>query len=321
MNTGGNAHVGPAPRPGRGSAALRWTARRLPGVDERLRTDLVASADQLAEGSGRLDAALEVASLVGFALRAASRRGTRDDRHELVRQGVRVGALVLTVVGALAAWAAVWTAGHAGHDPGATAAAGPFPAGVPVALAAAALATLLAAAVAGGLRTGAVVLAAVQVGAVALAVVPGPAGVGDAPLALPLVVLGAVVVGHRYDARSCPGGAALAAAAIGLAGAAAGLAPHGTVTAVTVAGLAVPAALLVVGWFDPRYAVAATVVWLWRLVAVDLGELAGAVDALADELTFRLLLARWLAMGLGVVLAWQVSSAAIRRCLTVFRDG
>jgi hypothetical protein len=319
MTAGGSAHLGTAPRAARGSGALRWTARRLPGVDERLRTDLVASADQLAERSGRLDAALEVASLLGFALRAASRRGARDDRHELVRQGVRVGALVLALVGALAAWAAVWTAGQAGQDPGT--ATGLLPAGVPAALAAAALATLLAAAVAGGLRTGAVVLAAVQVGVVALAVVPAPAGTGDAPLALPLVVLGAVVLGHRYDARGCPAGAALAAAAIALSGMAAGLAPNGTVTAVTVAGLAVPAVLLAVGWFDPRYAVAATVVWLWRLVAVDLGELAGAVDALADELTFRLLLARWLAMGLGVVLAWQVSNAAIRRCLTVFRDG
>ena len=60
---------------------------------------------------------------------------------------------------------------------------------------------------------------------------------------------------------------------------------------------------------------AATVVWAWRLVAVDVGDLAGAVQALGDEAAFRLLLARWLLMALGVVAAWRVSRAAIRRCL------
>jgi hypothetical protein len=267
---------------------LRWTARRLPGIDGRLRADLVASVDQLAGRGGRQDRALETASLVGFALRSASRRGAGDDRRELVRQGVRTGALVLAVLGAVGAWSAVATAT------------------TPAALVLAVLATLAAAAIAGGLRTTAVAVAA------ASAVAGVVAGTG---IALPLVVLGAVALGHRFDARTCPVGAGLAVAGIAAGATVAALAPGATPAGLVVAGVAVPLVLLGVGWFDPRYAVAATVVWAWRLVAVDVGELAGAVQALGDEAALRLLLARWLLMALGVVAAWRVSRAAIRRCL------
>jgi hypothetical protein len=181
------------------------------------------------------------------------------------------------------------------------------------------LATLVATAIAGGLRTLAVVLSGLQIAAVGAVV-----ATTDAPgiaLALPLVVLAAVVVGRRFDGRSCPVGALAAAAAVLTGGALALLAPDGAAVALGVAALAVPAAFLAIGWFDPRYAVAATVVWAWRLVAVDLGELADAAGALADDQAFRLFLARWLLMGAGVVLAGWVSAAAIRRSLSVFRSG
>jgi hypothetical protein len=296
--------------------ALRWAARRLPAVDDQLRGDLVASADQLAARRGRVDRALETASLVGFALRSAARRGAHDDRRELLRQGARTGALLLALAGALAAWVAV--AGGAGA-PGPLSPPPVVDAGGPIALALAGLATLVATVIAGGLRAVAVVLAAVQAAAVAGAV--AWTGAPGAALALPLLVLAAVAVGRRFDDRACTVGGLAAAAGV-LAGASvAALAPAGAAGVLGVAALAVPAALLAVGWFDPRYAVSATVVWAWRLVAVDLGDLAAAVGDLADERAFRVLLARWLLMGAGVALAALVSSAAIRRSVSAFRSG
>ena len=297
-------------------AALRWVARHLPGIDVRVRGDLVASADLLAGRDPCLDRALETASLVGFALRSAVRRGTHDDRRELVRQGIRLGALALALAGALTAWASLWGDVAGGSGP-----LSPPPVvevGTPAGLALAGSATLLVAAIAGGLRAAAVALAAVQLAAVAGAVAGGAPGTA---LALPSLVLVGVVAGRRFDGRACPGGALAAGTGV-LAGVlAAALAPGPAVVALGVAGIAVPAVLLVVGWFDPRYAVAATVVWAWRLLAVDLGDLAAAVGALADERAFRMLLARWLLMGAAVALAWLVSAAAIRRTLSVFRSG
>lgn len=53
------------------------------------------------------------------------------------------------------------------------------------------------------------------------------------------------------------------------------------------------------------------------VLAVASAVLAEAVQAVGDEATFRLPLARWLLMALGVVAAWQVGRAAIRRCPVV----
>jgi hypothetical protein len=267
---------------------LRWTARRLPGVGDGLHDELVATVDELAGRGRRIDRVLEIGSLVGFSLRSASRRGAFDSRPELIRQGVRVGALVLAVAGALLSWTTA-----------------------PSDLAVTGVATLLAVAIAGGSRTGAVVLATV---AAVLTTLDG----GPQPLAL--VVLGAVAVGHRFDARPCPIGAAVTAVAVVGTGVVAANLPAPTATTVLMVMIGVlPVALLAVGWFDPRFAVAGTVVWVWRFLAVDAHELIDALQALGDRAAFRLLVARWLLMGAGVVLGWHLSKAAIDRCLTVRR--
>ena len=269
---------------------MRWTALRVPGVDDRLRPDLVAAVDAIAARAGRIDRAVEVASIVGFALRSMSRRGAFDDRRELIRQGLRVGALVLAIVTAVLAAASAEDA-----------------AGVAVWCGAA----LTAVAIAGGLGPGAVALAAVTV--LLEVTTTGTASVSA------LVVLGAVGVGRRFDARRCPVGGAVCAAALVAGGGVATLLPASTIEiSLAVMVIAVAVGLLALGWYDPRYAVAATLVWFWRFVAVDLGELGRAIVALGDRAEFELLLGRWLLMGAGVVIGWHVSEAAIRRCLTVF---
>ncbi|MGH9119214.1 MAG: hypothetical protein ACRD0A_15435 [Acidimicrobiales bacterium] len=271
-------------------AILRWTALRVPGVDDRLRPDMVVAVDAIAARGSRIDRAAEVASLVGFALRSMSRRGAFDDRRELIRQGLRVGALVLAIVNALLAGASAEGASSIAVGAGAV---------------------LTASAIAGGLGLGAVLLAG---GTVLLqAATTGPPSVSS------LVVLGAVAVGHRFDARRCPVGGAVCAAAVigGCIGAA--LLPAPTVAViVTPTILTVAIGLLAMGWFDPRYAVAATLVWFWRFIAVDIDELGRAMVALGDRAEFQLLVGRWLVMGAGVVFGWRVTEAAIRRCLTVF---
>lgn len=252
---------------------VRWTARRLPGVDNAIRSELVESAGLAADRGGPLDRALEVGSLVAFALRSMSRQGALDDRREMVRQGLRVGALVLALATALRALAAA-------HD------------GASAGLAGGACVTAIA--IAAGLRVGAVVAAAVTV-------VLDVAATGS-PNVWSLVVLAAVAAGHRFDARRCPTGGVICAAALTGGGIVAAVAPAPTSTAVVTATVAVAACgLLTVGWFDPRFAVAATVVWCSRFVAAD-----------AE-------LVRWLPMFVGLAVGWTISDAALRRTLTVFR--
>ena len=73
--------------------------------------------------------------------------------------------------------------------------------------------------------------------------------------------------------------------------------------------LALPFALLALGWVDARLAAAATLFWLWRLATADLGEV---VTALGDaSLTMQVV--RWLAMLAGLAVAAHVTRASIRR--------
>jgi hypothetical protein len=76
-----------------------------------------------------------------------------------------------------------------------------------------------------------------------------------------------------------------------VAAAALAFAPFGVV-------VAVPVALLLLGWFDPRYAAAAAVVWVWRFFA-------GGIDDFA--------FLRLLAMAVGVLAAVTVAQASWRR--------
>lgn len=65
----------------------------------------------------------------------------------------------------------------------------------------------------------------------------------------------------------------------------------------------VPAVLVALGWFDPRYAAAAGVVWLWRFLAADPGAAPDAV------LTF----VRLAFMAAGVFFAFTVTRLSLRR--------
>jgi hypothetical protein len=62
--------------------------------------------------------------------------------------------------------------------------------------------------------------------------------------------------------------------------------------------VAVPVVLVALGWFDPRYAAAATVVWTWRFFAVGI-----------DDFAFL----RLLAMAFGILVAVTVAQASLRR--------
>ena len=263
---------------------LRWTARRLPGAGSALHDDLLATVDQLAVRGRRVDRGLEIGSLVGFALRSASRSGASDNRTELIRQGVRVGALILAMASALWSWTT------APHD-----------------LALTGVTTLVAVAIAGGLRTTAIVLAFV---AVLLT------GLDGAPQPLAFVVLGAVAVGRRFDARACPGGAAATAAGVLAAGLVAASLPPPTTTTVLVTAVSIlTVVFLAVGWFDPRFAVAATLILVWRLLAVELPDIVNVMGAVDDSAEVRMMVARSLVVGAGAVVAWQVARSAIDRCL------
>lgn len=62
--------------------------------------------------------------------------------------------------------------------------------------------------------------------------------------------------------------------------------------------VAVPVALVGLGWFDPRYAAAACVIWAWRFAAGGLGDFA---------------FLRLLAMAVGILVAVTVAQASLRR--------
>lgn len=269
-------------------AVLRWTADRLPGVDPTWRAEVRETIDDLAAEVGRRERLLELVGLLGFALSAMSRRGAADDRSELIRQGLRVGALLLAIVAALDAVAA--SSGHAVDA-----------AAVPVA----AMATAVA--LGGGL--GALAVAAAGVSA-ALHVVVGQGVV------VPVLVLVLAVLGRRFDDRRCPVGAASTAVGVAFGWWVVAVVGPSAPVVVTVLALVASGVLMLLGWFDPRFAVAATALWFWRAVAIDPGELAGAVRSLAEGPAARqALLARWLVMGAGVVVGWQISEAALHRCL------
>lgn len=66
----------------------------------------------------------------------------------------------------------------------------------------------------------------------------------------------------------------------------------------------VPIVLVLLGWFDPRYAVAAAVIWAWRFVVAGTGE---APDATV------VLFVRLVVMAVGVLCATAVTQASLRR--------
>lgn len=267
---------------------LRWVAAHLPGVDEATRADLIHTVDQTSTSatiSGRL---AEAVSLVGFALQSASRRGTGDHRTPMLRQGARVAALPTAAAFAALAW-------NLGS--------------VPAALAGASVFVLVGA----GVR---LLAAAPALVAVALAV-----GAAQPQLvALGAMVFLIVAAGEPFDRMVCRTGALLAVvgAAVG-AGVGTVWSPATLVSAVDVGGLGVVVIFLIIGWPDPRFAAAATILCASRFVTADVAELRSALAAAVTADEMRLVLARWAVMGVGVAASWALTNAAISRCLGVHR--
>lgn len=266
---------------------LRWVAAHLPGVDEPVRADLVDTIERTAPRAAIGDRVAEAASLVGFALQSSSRRGTGDRRTQMLRQGARVAALPIAASFTTAAWST----------------------GASVAVLAGAVVVVL---VAAGLRSVAA--------APGLVAVVAAAGASPQLLVLGAVVVAVVATGEPFDRTACPIGGL--SAGLGLAaGAVVGAvwSPAQLLSIVNVGGLVVLALFLVIGWSDPRFAVAATILCAARFVTADATELAAALAAAVTRDEVRLVLARWALMGAGVVSCWWLTRAALDRCLTVRR--
>jgi hypothetical protein len=266
--------------------ALRWVAVHLPGMSDEVRADLVETIGRTAHRASRRDRVAETVSLVGFALQSSSRRGTGDRRSQMLRQGARIAALALAATFTAAAWS---------QD-----------AALP-ALAGAAAVVLVGA----GLRWAAVVPC--------IAALFGAASTSAELLTLGIVVLVVVTVGEPFDRIFCPIGGLLAGLGVAVGAGAAALAPDVVLPLVNGASLMVLAVFLVVGWADPRFAVAATILCISRFVTADASELIPAIGAAATQDEIRLVLARWALMGVGVSACWWLTRAALARCLSVHR--
>jgi hypothetical protein len=247
-------------------------ARRLPATDDDHRVELAESVAITVADRPRCDRAWETASLVGLGLRLWGRREGGDDARLALRQGVHLAGVVLLFVASAVAWGEV-----SDGDPRSGAA-----------LAGAVLASGAAALAAGGWRTPGVLAAS---GALGAGVIAG----GPSPVVIVVAVL-AVLGGDRFGGRRCwrglVAGLLIATAVAGVAIAA----PSDALAAgAAVAVIALPLGFLAVGWFDPRFAVAATVAWL------------GAMALVAGE---------W-PLAVAVVVAAHVSRAALRRAFAV----
>jgi hypothetical protein len=214
-----------------GSAAV-WIARRLPVDDDAHREELAGSVADLVAAWPRCERAREAASLAGLWLQLWGRREGLDDARQAVRQGLHLGGVLLAFVAAGQAWSR-FTDG-----PG---------------LAAAALASVAAVLAAGGWRGGAMAAAA---GSTVAAVEAG------VPAALTIVAALALLAGDRFGARHCRRGLAAGAASAGGLGLVATSAPDLVAGAIPPLVACGAVGLLLVGRFDPRFAVAATTVWV-----------------------------------------------------------
>jgi hypothetical protein len=262
-----------------GDAAVR----RLPGMDDDQRADIAATLRSLGDDRPR-SRWREVASVLWLGSRLRSRADTGDLAGPAVRQGLHRGATALAAMGAA--------------DGGSGTAIGAFVA-----------ATWLAARGQKVLAT-----AAISAGAAATwSAVP----TDDA---LPIVLRSVIAVAALSLASSpagarpvlCPWRWALLAGAVAAVGAS--VDPDVAVSIVVVA--------LSVGWLasssaDPRLAVGAAVLLFWRLVAVDVHELADGTVALATGPELDLVVVRWTAMVAGLGAAVVVARSAMRRATTI----
>jgi hypothetical protein len=273
-----------------------WVARRLPVADDAHRDELAHSVANVVADRPRCERAWEVASLVGLWLRLWGRREGGDDARLALRQGVYLGGLLLAFMLSAEAWSHAGHGGHVAHAGAAESVAAVL--GAVLASGAAALAS-------GGGRIGtlAAVIGSVLAGTVATAT----------PQAVGLVAALALLAGDRFGARRCRRGLAAGVLAAGVLAGGAMQAPVGLVpVGAAVAVVALPLVFLAVGWFDPRFAVAATTAWLGALVAFHPSEWPGGLpDGAWSDLP------GWWLMGAAVVIAAQVSLAALRRAFAV----
>jgi hypothetical protein len=270
-------------------AVTGWLARRLP-VDDDHRAEVTESVASVVSGRPPCERAWEAASLAGLWLRLWGRREGGDDARLALRQGVYLGGLILAFAATTEAWRQV------GQLEGAGAVA------LGLAVVPATLAAVAAALAAGGWRTAAVLVSAWAPVAGILA----DGSLAAAGIVAPLALL----AGDRFGARRCWRGLAAGTLAAGLLGATAAYAPAGLASdGSALALVTLPLAFLVIGWFDPRFAVAATTVWLGAFVTLDAGPWLRAVTDGARSPEF----ARWVLMGATVLIAASVSRAALRR--------
>jgi hypothetical protein len=266
---------------------VRWLAAHLPSVDDAIRADLVDTIARTAPNAPMGNRLGEAVSLVGFALQSSSRRGTGDRRTPMLRQGARVAALPIAAGFTVLAWS---------------------------------LGSLVAA------LAGAAVLVLVGAGlrwaAAGPALLAGVATAGSSPQQLVLsgVVLVVVVVGEPFDRTVCPTGGLVAGLGVAVgAGAGSVWSPASVLSVVEIGVLGVLAVFLVIGWSDPRFAVAATILCASRFVTADVAELTSALGAAVTRDEVRVVLARWAIMGAGVAASCVLTRAALDRCLTVHR--
>jgi hypothetical protein len=268
--------------------AIHWLTDRLP-IDATHRRDVALTSCELCRAANRFEQCLELISLIALGLRLRARTCERPDA--VWRQGVFVGAVLL--LSSLAAQSA---------------AAGRFEA------ARLALAVLLAVATTCALldrRTAAIGFAAVAAIVGAGWVYQG-IGAG-AFLSGCVVAVGGLLAGG-YRVVRARHAVALAPAIVSL-GLLSGLvvgAGSAEAASVLIFAWVAPAVLLLAGWFDPRWAAAATTIVFARLAASGFGELGRAL-AVLQEHGQRELLLRWLAMGSCVVAAWVVTHRSIQR--------
>ena len=147
----------------------------------------------------------------------------------------------------------------------------------------------------------------------------GAANTSAELLALGVVLLAVAAIGEPFDRMFCPIGGLLGSLGVAVGAATATLAPDVVLPVVHGAGLVVLAVFLVVGWADPRFAAAATILCASRFVTTDVSELIPAIEAAATRDEIRLVLARWALMGAGISACWWLTRSALARCLTVHR--
>jgi hypothetical protein len=280
--------------------AAGWVARRLPVADDDHRDELAESVASAVAGRPACDRAWEAAGLLGLWLRLWGRREGRDDARRALRQGVYLGGVVLMFAASALAWSRATHASASADGLGADAP------GSVSAFGGAALASGAAVLAAGGWRRSALVVVIGSLVACTFAAGTPPA----------VVVVGALAVlaGDRFGGRRCWRGLAAGALVAAVLAAVAGLAsavllPVGA--AVAFAGL--PVGFLAVGWFDPRFAVAATVTWLGTMVAAAALAWPRVVGGGAWVPGRH----GWWAMAAAVVVAAHVSRSALRRAFMV----